>query len=164
MKRSNHRRLPRARRGARSGVAAVEFALVAPVLLILAGALTDFGLADQAEGRLAAAVASGADYAFVQAQANGGSVSTGAVAGAVTAALGLAGATATASPPGAYCLSRAGASTSLVPGSPGIACADGTFPGTYMIVSASYAYRPLMPLYSMLAPVSLSASGAVRLQ
>ena len=154
----------RAPRAAESGVAAVEFAIVAPVLLILVGALTDFGLAYQARERLAAAVTSGADYAFVQAQAHGGSVSAAAVAGAVVAALGLAGATATASPPGAYCLARAGAAASLVPGTPGTACADGSFPGTYMMISASYPYRPLMPLYSLLAPVALSASGAVRLQ
>ena len=155
---------PSVRRDANAGVAAVEFAIAAPILLMLAGAFADFGLAYQTDARLAAAVSTGADYAFVQAQANGGAVSTTAVAAAVTAALGLNGAHTNASSPGLFCPSDAGSVTRLVPGTAGTACADGSFPGTYTTISVSYTYQPLMPLYSMLAPTTLSVSGTVRLQ
>src|SRR4051812_1485265 len=47
------------------GLAAVEFAIVAPVLLLMLGGLVDFSLAFLSKSQLASSVAVGAEYAFI---------------------------------------------------------------------------------------------------
>src|SRR6185369_4201840 len=50
----------------RRGIAAVEFAIIAPVLLMLLGGVTDFGLVVAGKSQLANGLAQGAQYALLQ--------------------------------------------------------------------------------------------------
>ncbi len=118
----------RARSGRRA-IAAVEFALVVPVLLVVLIGGTDLGLKVWAKGALANAVGQGAYYAFLA----GPSVTASAVQSFVQAA--APGTTATVSGPTAEC--TATAPTELVAAPTSGNCSDGTKPGTYLTISAT---------------------------
>lgn len=155
----------------REGVAALELALLAPVLLIIAGGLADFGLAFGDSTQLAHAVANGAAYAFAAQQAKGsiGSVSASGVQAAVQASTALPNVTVQVAGPEPGCIqmnSTASPPTStLVVASSayGTPCPNGNPVGTYMVITAQYTYQPLMPFYSGLASQALTASATVRL-
>jgi Flp pilus assembly protein TadG len=153
-----------------SGVAALEFALIAPVLLTICVALADFGLALRDQMQLHQAVSNGAGYAFAaqQSMASLGTVSPSSVRSVVLASLTLSNVTVPSpSTPGPYCVqSNAGSSpptSSLAPGSYDTACPSGNPAGTYMTITAQYTYQPMMPVYSWLASKSLNATVIVRL-
>ncbi len=116
------------RRGCRA-IAAVEFALVVPVLLIVLIGGTDLGLKVWAKGTLANAMGQGAYYAFLA----GPSVTASAVKSFVQAA--APGTTATVSGPTAEC--TLSAPTQLVAAPSSGNCTDGTKPGTYLTISAT---------------------------
>ncbi|MBB2203305.1 TadE/TadG family type IV pilus assembly protein [Gluconacetobacter tumulisoli] len=155
----------------REGVAAVEFALIAPVLLLIAAGLSDFPLALWDRIIIAAAVESGANYAFAVEQnetGNNSSVSATDVGNAVRAASSLTNLVVTVSAPATYCVSsgatKASHVTVLTSGTSGNACADGQQPGLYMTISATYHYAPLLPVYGLLAQTTLGDTATVRLQ
>ena len=75
---------------ARRAVAAIEFALVSPMLLAFIGGLVDFGLALADRSRLAGAVAQGAQYAYL----NPTTVTTSAIQAIIVASASLPGMTA----------------------------------------------------------------------
>ncbi len=146
----------------RRGVAALELALVAPVLLAMFGSLTDFTLALSDRMRIAGAVAGGAQYAFNQGQLLAGSqqsVSAVDVQGKVLGGTNLGGVAVAVTGPALYCLANA----TLAADTAGTKCANGSPPGTYVIITASYHYAPLLPLYSTMAPTTLSETASVRL-
>jgi len=146
----------------RRGIAAVELALIAPVLLSVLAPLTDFTLALSDRMQLAAAVEAGAAYAFNQGQLLEGtqqSVSASDVQAKVLAGTRL-GATVQVTGPSTYCISS---TATLIAGTPGTACANGNPPGTYMIITASYHYSPMLPVYSMMAATTLTETASVRL-
>lgn len=149
------------------GTAALELAIVAPVLLTMLGGLADFGMAFRLKSELAAGVDAGAAYAFATEQQMLGTsqtLSSSTIASAVSAAPGLSGATVTVSQmPGSYCVTTSGTSATLKAVSSGSTCADGSAPGTYVTISASLPFQPLMPFYSMLGAMTLTASVSVRL-
>jgi Flp pilus assembly protein TadG len=148
---------------ARKGVAALELAIVAPVFLAMLGALADFGLANRAEARLATGIDSSAIFAFGVGQQTIGSPQAFPLAGVIAtaqAAIMLPGATVTATAPATYCLSG---TAGLAANAPGTLCPDGSAPGTYTTITATYVYEPLMPTYSMMASSTLRASASVRL-
>jgi hypothetical protein len=153
----------------RCGVASVEFALVAPVLLLLLGGVVDFGLLIAGRSQLANGLAQGTQYALLQ----GPPVSVTAVQDIVKEGSFLAG----VEPPvgvavtGPACYCALGSPTLLSPSDPPLtsnftctgSCPEGS-PGIYLIVVATYNFQPLMPLYSHLAsPVNRQAAW-VRLQ
>jgi hypothetical protein len=155
------------------GVVAVEFALVAPVLLLLLGGVVDFGLLIAGRSQLANGLAQGAQYASQQ----GPPVSVTAVQNIVKEGSSLAGVKplvdVTVTGPACYCAS--GSPISLSPSEPPLtsnftctgSCpnqAGSTSPGIYLTIVATYQFQPLMPLYSRLAsPVNRQAT-RVRLQ
>ena len=147
----------------RRGVAALELALVAPVLLAMFGSLTDFTLALSDRMRIAGAVAGGAQYAFNQGQLLAGSqqsVSATDVQSKVQGGTNLAGLAVAVTGPTLYCV----ASAALTAGRAGTKCASGSLPGTYVIITASYHYTPMLPFYSMMArSTTLSETASVRL-
>jgi Flp pilus assembly protein TadG len=152
-----------------NGVAALEFALIAPVLLTICGALADFGLALRDQMQLHQAVSNGAGYAFAaqQSLASLGTISPATVSSVVSASLTLSNVKVTATTPGPYCVQTNTQSSpptsSLTAGSYDTACPGGNPAGTYMTIMAQYTFTPMTPAYSQLASRSLSATVIVRL-
>jgi Flp pilus assembly protein TadG len=153
-------------RSHRRAVAAVEFALVAPVLaLVLVGAI-DYGFREWSRSCLANAVAQGAYYAFL----SGPNVSGTTVQTLVQNASPLTGVTVTVNPPTAaacYCPSGSPAALGPQVTSCTTACTDGTTPGTYLKISATYTQTPWIPIpfYSGLNNQStITETATVRLQ
>jgi Flp pilus assembly protein TadG len=123
-------------------IAAVEFALVAPVMLLLLGAASDYGLMTWSRSCLANAVAQGAYYAF----RTGTAVTSANVVTLVRNASSLSATsiTATATDPAkCYCPSGMTATTLAALGTAVASCTtstcpDGSRPGHYMTITANY--------------------------
>jgi Flp pilus assembly protein TadG len=142
----------------RTGSAAVEFALVTPLLLVMCGGLADFGIMLGFRHRLASGVAQGAGYAFN----TGANVSAAAVQGVVQATASLPSAAVGVTGPACYCVSGTPAAlAALACTNP---CPDGTAPGKYVLISGSYSYRSIMPYFSALTSLTIQQSATVRVQ
>ena len=148
-------------RGDRRGASALEFALAAPILLILMGGLTDVGMLWRTRGKLAVAVDAGAQCAVLE--------STNATSANVKAAV-LAATTLTPTPtvtvsaPACYCVST-GSSTSLSGATCGSTCPDTTTAGSYMTISATYTYHSMMGYTSFTGlATNFTENATVRLQ
>jgi Flp pilus assembly protein TadG len=119
---------------------AVEFALVAPILIILAGAATDLGNAFQESIRLGSAVRAGAQFAAAHSENTGGIVA--AVSSAVA---GWGGVNVTVDPMQCQCLDPA---SGVGTGAISAAVCSLTCPGgmaRYVTVHAVRDYTPLFP-------------------
>lgn len=152
-------------------VAAVEFALVAPILVLLLAGIADLGSQAYMLLRLQAAVAAGSNYAVTESgnvnSANGAALAT-RIAGIVTAANNGTGPDGTVviddgpevkvtSGSSTYsgiasaadqCYCPSGAAPNWSWGSAvscGTPCAGGGFAGKFVAITASYAYTPLFP-------------------
>jgi Flp pilus assembly protein TadG len=144
----------------RRGAAALEFALMFPVLLTMIGGVADFGLALWSRGRLSDAVTHGASYAFIA----GPGVATATVRSAVQKAAdaSLTGTTVSVNGPTCFCNSGTPVtSTSAVCGS---TCTGGVAAGKYVVINASFTYAPIFPLYRTVASTTLNESAVVRVQ
>lgn len=154
----------------RDGVAALEFAITAPALLVVLGGLADFGLALGHSTQVEQAAVAGATYAFAAQQEAGvsGTISASAIQAAVQASVALSPApTVTVTGPQPGCTQTNSATsppgTTLTSGTYGQSCANGNPVGTYVVITVQYTYQPLLPSYSMLATTTLSATATVRL-
>lgn len=146
----------------RSGVAAVEFAIVSTLLLILLGGISDFGLALLDKSLLANAVAQGAQYAYL----NPTTTST-QIKSVVQGSSSLTGVVGTVTGPACYCITATTTPALTAPPTPGTCtatCADGTKPGTYVIISANYTYNAILSGFSGLGNVTLTEAATVRVQ
>jgi Flp pilus assembly protein TadG len=154
----------------RHGVAALEFALIVPVLLLLLGGVSDFGLLMWGKSELANGIAQGVQYALL----TGPSVSAAAVKSAVQNGATRSGVNATVTVnvtgPACYCVSGQPAvlpSSSTALSSTytctGTCPTSGNAPGAYMIITVHYMYQPLMPLYSQLSNPTVAETVTVRL-
>lgn len=153
-------------RPGKAGVAALEFALVTPFLLAILAGLADFPLAFWYRMVVISAVESGANYAFaIEQNASGthGSLSPGDVRNAVLAAGGLSDMNVAVGSASTNCIQSGPVGSLIAVPADGV-CADGTMPGTFMTIAASYRYAPLMPFYAMVAPTSLTDKATVKLQ
>ena len=146
----------RARYRTKRGTAAVEFALVAPLLLLLLGGLIQFGWAVWCDSALNGAVSQASYYAFMA----GPNVSTAAIVTMAEQASALGGITATASAPACYCASGTPAAPSPA-ASCTTNCADGSKPGVYTTIAADYTVPRFLPLFA--AP-QLSETATVRIK
>ena len=152
----------------RRTVAAVEFALIAPVLGITLAGASDIGFREWARSCLANAVAQGAYYAYL----TGTSVSTSTVATLVQNASSLTGgaSVSTIAAVACYCPTGTPATLGAAVTSCTKACpADGTLPagilpGKYLVITASYTLTPFIPGYSVLPNKVITESATVRLQ
>lgn len=150
----------------RRAVAAVEFALIAPVLaLVLVGA-ADYGFAEYSRSCLANAVAQGAYYAFL----TGPTVSTATIQSLVQNASSLTGVS-VPQPAAAACYCPSGRPSALgsaVSCTPTTCTVNGTStaPGTYITISATYRLAPWIPIpyYSGLSDQTITETVTVRLQ
>jgi len=137
------------------GVAAMEFALLAPVLTTLVIGLVDFGNLAYASMEVQVAAHAGADYAL-----HSGWNST-AIASAVTGATGM---TINASPAPAQV--SACVVSGVLTATTNTTCPTGSTqstPGTYVQVSAQAAFTPLVAWSIFGLPTSLTAQSMVRI-
>lgn len=155
--------------GDRRGVAAVEFALIAPVLLLMLGGVADFGLLMTGKSQLANGVAQSAAYALLTGvHVSAASVQTAVQSGSARAGM-SASVTVNVTGPACYCVSSQPAvlPASSTPLSASYACTgtcpSGQAPGAYLIITASYSYQPLMPLYSHLSTPIVTETVTLRL-
>lgn len=136
----------------RAGVGAVEFALMLPILVLLLAAVADFSLAANQKMRLTSAARAGAQAAY---KASG---ETAGVAPAVQQAAGLDAAGLTiASQKTCGCLNGAAAACD---GS----CADGNGVRTYVSVTVSESWSPVIVSAVMAAPVTLRGTATLRVK
>jgi Flp pilus assembly protein TadG len=140
-------------------VAAVEFALLAPFLAAGMAGATDYGFRQWSRSCLANAVAQGAYYAF----RTGPTVTAANVTALVQSASSLSGVVvARMNAPTQFCPS--GAPAALGTKVTTTTCPDGSTPGTYMVITATYNLITFMPNYSGLGGSSITESVTVRLQ
>jgi Flp pilus assembly protein TadG len=150
----------------RRAVAAVEFAIIAPVLAVVLVGAIDYGFAQWSRSCLANAVAQGAYYAFL----NGPNVSPSAVQAVVQNASSLTGISIKRAPTIA-CYCPTGSPASLGPQVSTTlpctsTCPDSTKAGAYIVISATYTLTPWIPIpyYSALDGQSITESVTARLQ
>jgi Flp pilus assembly protein TadG len=157
-------------RGDRRGLAALEFALVAPMLLLILGGITDFGLIMVGRSRLASGVAQGGQFALLTgAGVSAAAITTNVQNGATRAGL-TETVTVTVTGPACYCVTSTPAALGSKSALSGVntctaTCpANASGPGTFVTIAAKYTYQPLMPLYSLLSNPTVTQTTTVRLQ
>lgn len=141
---------------AREGVAAVEFALIAPFLILLLGGAVSLGEALRVRIAVGAAARAGAGWA----QLNG--FDTAAIAAVAQAATGLSGVTVTATRTAAACTSPS--SPLLAPADGAVCPGTGAPPGTYVTVATSVSYTYVIPLPGMPTTVTVGGSAIARVR
>lgn len=119
-----------------SGMAAVEFAFLVPILLMLTVCTVDLGLAFYSDMRVENAAQAGSEYATVHGY-NAASISS-----AITSATGLSGLTASPAPTEFCGCPSAGSGVTTV--TCGSTCSDGTYAGTYVTSTATATYTTLI--------------------
>lgn len=139
--------------GDRTGVAAIEFALIAPLLITLLGAAVDLGIAIDRSIRLENAARTGAQYAT-----RAPSDTAGAQAAALASSTAIAdwgGATVTVGPMFCTC-PPANAGT----GGPGVGCTSTCATGLarYITVTATRPFAPIFPTSAFIPFNNLGAS------
>ena len=174
----------------RSGTAAVEMALISPMLMILLAGIIDFGRAYQEEIELSSAVAAASQYALLNVaninSSNAASLATtlsgivantngAAWAGATVtvndgATNAIAGGVATASGTAANadsCWCPTGASAAWNWGSAatcGSTCAGGTLAGKFVTVSGTRQFTAIFTAYGLIGNIALQQSTIVQAQ
>jgi Flp pilus assembly protein TadG len=140
----------------RSGVAAVELGLTAPVLASLLIPMVDLGIGAYEKMRVQGAAEAAAQYALGHASA----YSASSIQSAGQNATSLTGVTVT---PGQTCNcitgTTIGASVSCAS-----TCADGTAPGTYVSVATSVSYTTVITYPGITSPMTLRGYAIVRTQ
>lgn len=138
----------------RDGSAAVEFALLTPMLLLLLAGLVDVSRLISQTMQVRAAAQAGADWA----QRNGWN-QTG-VQTAVASATTLKSVTATPAPT----LVRACVSGGQVTPTTAATCTPGVGPGEFVSVAASAPFKGLVPWPGIVLPETLAATAMVRVR
>jgi len=157
-------------RRCRRAVAAVEFAMVFPILLAFLGGATDFGIVYYRQSCLSAAVAAGAQYALVT-DVKGGTLTAANIQTVMQNAAAQTMPSATVTPTATdptlcYCIN-----TSTTPATMssavtcGSTCSSGGTAGKFTHLTLSHQYTPIMPLFSMVgSPTTLTKQTWVPLQ
>jgi Flp pilus assembly protein TadG len=158
---STRRSWPRLRRIAQAnqGLAAVEFALLTPVLITLLVGLLDFGLAFQRQLNVNAAAQAGASYAVIN-----GFDATG-----ISTIVTNAGGGIQASPAPTQVCACPSPTSGIITSSPTVPpctgkCPDGSTAGVYVSSNALLSYSTLLPWPGITNPLSLSSTEMVRIQ
>ena len=144
--------------GSRRGVAAVEFAISVPVVLALMGFILDFSAMQVSQARLMNGVANAAQYAVL----SGPAVSTATLVSIAQKTSMLTGVTASVAGPGCYCTLYS--PTRLAASTCGVTCGNGVVAATYVTVTASYTFVPVLPGLSTMVNTVLSEQRSVLLQ
>ena len=157
------------RKRARAGVASIELALVAPVLLLFFTGITDLSMIFHKQLQLSSALTSGAEYGFTQGQSESGSALTADVIGFIQTLAGntLSSVTAT------YNNGLVAADDYCVSGSPavytgpyaaGTACADGSTAGKFLSITGTFTYAAMFNADKAFFANSFSQTVVVRVQ
>ena len=147
--RSALQRLPRNS----SGIAAVEFALIVPALLLMFVCIADLGMGIYADMQVNNAAQYGTEYA----------VRNGYNSSAITSAVQNASSLGSLSvSPSEYCGCPSG--NSITTTSCTASCSDGTTAGTFVQVSVSHTYTTLIHYPGLPTSFALAAQSSVRLQ
>jgi Flp pilus assembly protein TadG len=152
-RRSPWRRLWRAR----DGSMAVEFALIAPVLIAIMVPVIDISVAIYTRMQVQNAAQAGAEYALAKGwnQTN--------VQNAITNAVSFLTVTASPAPTLTYqCVNGSG--TGLVASSSGAACSGGGTAGSYVTANAQASYTPLVSYPGFSGTTTYSSTAVVRIQ
>jgi hypothetical protein len=136
------------------GIAAIEFAVIAPVLVLMFMCLTDLGLGISAKMQVDNAAQYGAQYAL----ANGYNAS--AIISAVKNSSDMTPLTVTST----LICGCPGANGVLPRLSCGVACPDGSMPGSFAHVSVTHTYVTLLPYPVLPSSFNLASQSTVRLQ
>ncbi len=157
----------------RSGVAAVEAALMAPLLITLMIASIDFGAAFLSKAQIAQALASAAEYATAagQNQVANATIVTNATtyAKALTSSfLGTPTATVKINNGGVTgsicCVGSAWSCSASASASASFTCSDGSPPGNYITIQVSYPFKAYFSVDTRLTGKTLSDTIVARLQ
>jgi Flp pilus assembly protein TadG len=140
----------------RSGVAAVELGLTAPVLAALLIPMVDLGIGAYEKMRVQGAAEAAAQYALGHAT----SYNASAVQSAGQNATSLAGVSVT---PNQTCNCITGTTIGAAV-SCASTCADGSTPGTFVSVATSVSYTTLITYPGITSPMTLSGYAIVRTQ
>jgi Flp pilus assembly protein TadG len=147
-------RFRKGRIGGEEGTAAIEFALMIPLLLTLMMGVVDLGFAIYTGMQVYSAAEAGALYA-----ARNGWDSAG-ISSAVTGATGTSGITATPAPTH-FC--GCPTASGVVTWTCGTNCASGSTAGQYARINASLAYSTILPYAALGLPSTFTAKSVVRL-
>jgi Flp pilus assembly protein TadG len=139
----------------RGGASAVEFAIVAPVLLLMTICTFDLGIGFYRYLQVETAAGVGARYATLH-----GFDST-AIGSAITNATSYSGISASPTP-STFCGCPSGSGISAA--TCGSTCTGGAVAGTYVKVSAQTSYSPIMSYPLMPSSFLLSAQSTMRIQ
>jgi Flp pilus assembly protein TadG len=140
---------------AHAGMAAVEFALIGPLLIMAAVCTIDLGMGMHRKMQVQTAAQTGAEYAATH------GFDANAIASVTTSATSLTGIAASPAPT-RFC--GCPTSTGINASSCEATCAGGQMAGTYVRVSAQSTYTPILP-YPMLPPsYDFTAQATVRIQ
>ena len=137
----------------RRGIAAVEFALLAPILVGVLVGVADLGNGIYRWMEVTDAAQAGAQFAVRQ------GYNAAAVMSAVSSATSLASVSSTSSQ---FCGCPSGAD--IAAAACGSTCPAGSPAGTYVSVAAQTQFSPLLPYPGLPNPLTLSAQSTVRLQ
>ena len=145
-------RLPRAWRD-EDGVSAVEFALIAPLLIAMMVCIVDFGLGYYTDTQLASAAQAGAAYAVHKGYDAAG-ITTIVQSATKLGNIGVA--------PAQFC--GCPSATGVIGASCGAMCDDGLRAGTFAEVTATADYTPLVSYPGLPNVFHLSEKATARLQ
>lgn len=144
--------------GDRRAVAAAEFAIAVPVVLALMGWIFDFSTMQRNRAQLVNGVANAAQYAIL----SGASVNTATLVSIAQKTSMLTGVAASVTGPGCYCTLYS--PTRLTASTCGVTCANGVVAATYVTVTATYSFVPMLPGLSQVVNTTLSETRSVLLQ
>jgi Flp pilus assembly protein TadG len=148
-------------RGARPSVgtratAAIEFALLAPMLLILLAGMVEVGTAVYQGLEVQAAASAGGRYATQHGWGN-----INAISQAVVNATSLSGVTASPAPQ-VFC--GCPTTTGITSSACSTTCTGGTAPGYYVQVNAAVAHTTILPFLGLPLPAVITGQSTVRVQ
>jgi hypothetical protein len=138
----------------RRGIAAIEFAIIAPMLVVMFICLTDLGLGIYANMQVDSAAQFGAQYALI----NGfdpDSITSAVKSSAEISDLNVVPATFCG------CPGANGVNPSLACG---LKCGDGSAAGSFVRVSVTHAYTTIIPYPGLPASFALASQSTVRLK
>lgn len=141
-----------------AGVAAVEFAIAVPFVLVLLGGVVDSGRLLRSQNRLAGAVAAAARYASLA----GPSVDTTTLSTIVIGSSGLAGITTSISAPACFC--PTGTPATLANATCGATCVSGGAAASYVTITGRFTYTPVTPHYGQIVAKTMAETRTVRLK
>jgi hypothetical protein len=137
------------------GVAAIEFAIIIPMLLMMVICTVDLGMGIYRNMQVQNSAQAGARYAMTQ------SFDATLISNAVSSATGLQGIVASP-PPAQYC--GCATSAGIAPVTCGSTCPAGAVYGTYVNVAAQGSYTPIIPYPLIASHFTLKAQANVRVQ